>query len=129
MNIPKNPFVRLVLAIYVVAWVVVDLVVPSVKNWGIGFQFLSVFGVLLVMQIADLELELRTKGGVDLGKANFTTTLGKPLVAVFATFMYGVPMAVAIANIREGNVDGGIAIIAILHYFVFYFAWVAIRSR
>ena len=45
MNIPKNPFVRLVLAIYVVAWVVVDLVVPSVKNWvSIPFSLRGAFG-------------------------------------------------------------------------------------
>jgi ABC-type antimicrobial peptide transport system permease subunit len=129
MNIPKNPVVRVVFLIYVLAWIVANLTLPAVKSWGIGLQLLSVFGVALVIQIVDFELELRDVGRARTERANFPTTLSKPAIALFAALMYGVPMVVAIANIREGLVDGGVAIIAILHYFVIYFAWVGMRLR
>lgn len=126
MDIPKNPFVRLVFLIYVFAWFAANLTLPSLRSLGIGLQLLSVFGVLLVVQIVDFELSLRDAQSEGPQKSNFATKLSKPAIVV-AAFIYGVPMVTAIANISEGNVDGGVAIIAILHYFVIYFAWVGMR--
>ena len=129
MNIPRHPILKWGFYVYVVAWISLNLTFPTIQSWSIGFKLFSVFGVILVIQIADFELSLKHLTGEAYGSKRSTQAMGKPFTYLFLAFMYGLPVALGISNLLNGRVDGGIVILTIVHYFVFYFAWVAFRLR
>jgi len=130
MPVPRNPVLRIAFWLYVLVWLASNLIWRDrLAHWGIGWQLLSVLGFSLAINVFDFELSKRENGGVIARPLTFTSNMSLPVTYLLVVLLYTVPVAAGIVNIREGYVEGGIAILAVIHYYFIYFAWVGLRSR